>query len=95
MRSINHTITKRSVSHIYMNQVYDILCKQNLYLSGRRLRRMAYLDVYLQNYKQFSLYNKYKKLVNTDASKNQTLVLVIVVGIISSLLALMYKLNFS
>ena len=95
MRSINHTITMRSVSYVYMNQVYDILSKQNLYLSGRRLRRMAYLDVYLQNYKQFSLYNKYKKLVNTDASKNQNLVLVIVIGIISSLLALIYKLNFS
>ena len=95
MRSINHTITKRSVSHIYMNQVYDILCKQNLYLSGRRLRRLAYLDVYLQNYKQFSLYSKYKKLVNNDASKSQNLVLVIVIGIISSLLALIYKLNFS
>jgi hypothetical protein len=93
MRSINHTITKRSVSHIYMNQVYDILCKQNLYLSGRRLRRLAYLDVYLQNYKQFSLYSKYKKLVNNDASKSQNLVLVIVVGIISSLLVLIYKLN--
>jgi len=95
MRSINHTITKRSVSHIYMKQVYDILCKQNLYLSGRRLRRLAYLDVYLQNYKQFSLYSKYKKLVNNDASKSQNLVLVIVIGIISSLLALIYKLNFS
>jgi hypothetical protein len=93
MRSINHTITKRSVSHIYMNQVYDILCKQNLYLSGRRLRRLAYLDVYLQNYKQFSLYSKNKKLVNNDASKSQNLVLVIVVGIISSLLVLIYKLN--
>jgi len=93
MRSINHTITKRSVSHIYMKQVYDILCKQNLYLSGRRLRRLAYLDVYLQNYKQFSLYSKYKKLVNNDASKSQNLVLVIVVGIISSLLVLIYKLN--
>jgi len=78
-----------------MKQVYDILCKQNLYLSGRRLRRLDYLDVYLQNYKQFSLYSKYKKLVNNDASKSQNLVLVIVIGIISSLLALIYKLNFS
>ena len=95
MRSINHTITMRSVSQIYLSQVYDLLCKQNLYLSSRRLRRLAYLDVYLQSYKQFSLYNKYKKLVNSDASKNQTLVLVIVVGIISSLLVLIYKLNFS
>ena len=95
MRSINHTITMRSVSSIYLTQVYDILRKQNLYLSSKRLRRLAYLDVYLQNYKQFSLYNKYKKLVNNDASKNQTLVLVIVVGIISSLLLLIYKINFS
>ena len=95
MRAINHTITTRSVSYLYINQVYDILCKQNLYLSSRRLRRLAYLDVHLQSYKQFSLYNKYKKLVNNDASKNQTLVLVIVLGIISSLLILIYKLNFS
>ncbi len=95
MRSINHTITMRSVSHIYLNQVYDILCKQNLHLSRRRLRRLAYLDVYLQSYTQFNLYNKYKKLVNNDASKNQNLVLIIVVGIISSLLVLIYKLNFS
>ena len=95
MRAINHTITTRSVSYLYITQVYDILCKQNLYLSSRRLRRLAYLDVHLQSYKQFSLYNNYKKLVTNDASKSQTLVLVIVVGIISSLLALIYKLNFS
>ena len=95
MRSINHTITMRSVSQIYLNQVYGILCKQNLYLSRKRLRRLAYLDVYLQSYTQFNLYNKYKKLVNNDASKNQNLVLVIVVAIISSLLTLIYKLNFS
>lgn len=85
----------RIVGYIYINEVYLILSKQNLYLSSRRLRRLAYLDVYLQNYKQFDLYNKYKKLVNNDASKNQNLVLVIVVGIISALLFLIYQLNFS
>ena len=95
MRSINHTITMRSVSQVYLNQVYDILCKQNLYLSRRRLRRLAYLDVYLQSYKQFNLYNEYKKLVNKDASNNQNLVLTIVIAIISSLLILIYKINFS
>jgi hypothetical protein len=95
MRAINHTITMRSVSNTYLIQASDVLCKQNLYLSHRRLRRLAYLDVYLQSYKQFSLYNKYKSLVNNDASKNQTLVLGIVVAIISSLLFLIYKINFS
>lgn len=95
MRQNNHIITMRSVSNVYLNQAYNILCKQDLYLSNKRLRRLAYLDVYLQSYKQFSLYNKYKKLVNKDASKNQNLVLGIVVAIISSLLFLIYKINFS
>ena len=95
MRSNNHIITMRSISYLYLSQVYIILCDQNLYLSSRRLRRLAYLDVYLQSYKQFNLYNKYKKLVNRDASNNQNLVLIIVIAIISSLLFLIYTINFS
>ena len=95
MRSNNHIITMRSISYIYLSQVYVILCDQNLYLSSRRLSRLAYLDVYLQSYKQFNLYNKYKKLVNRDASNNQNLVLIIVIAIISSLLFLIYTINFS
>ena len=85
----------RSISYLYLSQVYVILCDQNLYLSSRMLRRLAYLDVYLQSYKQFNLYNEYKKLVNKDASNNQNLVLTIVIAIISSLLILIYKINFS
>ena len=95
MRSNNHIITMRSISYLYLSQVYVILCDQNLYLSSRRLGRLAYLDVYLQSYKQFNLYNKYKKLVNRDASNNQNLVLIIVIAIISSLLFLIYTINFS
>ena len=76
----------RSVKFSYLKQAYTLLCENGLALSSRRLRRCAYLDVYQQNYKSYLLYNNYKKIVNSDAANNQTIAIIIVVGIIISII---------
>ena len=48
----------RLVNYKYINQVHGILNVNHLSLSSKRLRRLAYLDVYFQSYQQFDLYNK-------------------------------------
>ena len=83
----------RSVNYKYIIQVHDILNKSNMPLSNKRLRRLAYFDVYLQNYKQFDLYNRYKKIVNSDASNNQKITLGVVLIIFSALIIIISKLN--
>ncbi len=83
----------RSVNYKYIIQVHDILNKSNMPLSSKRLRRLAYFDVYLQNYKQFDLYNRYKKIVNSDASNNQKITLGVVLIIFSALIIIISKLN--
>ena len=75
----------RSVKSSYLKQAYSLLSENGVALSNRRLRRCAYLDVHQQNYKSYQLYNNYKKIVNSDAANNQTLAIIIVVGIITSL----------
>ncbi len=75
----------RSVKLSYLKQAYSLLSENGVALSNRRLRRCAYLDVHQQNYKSYQLYNNYKKIVNSDAANNQTLAIIIVVGIITSL----------
>ena len=83
----------RSVNYKYIIQAHDILNKNNMPLSSRRLRRLAYFDVYLQNYKQFNLYNRYKKIVNSDASNNQKITLGVVLIIFAALIIIITKLN--
>ena len=56
----------RSVNHQYIQQAHGILKANLMPLSNRRLRRLAYFDVYFQNYTQLNLYNRYKKIVNSD-----------------------------
>ena len=75
----------RSVKFSYLKQACSLLNKNGVALSNKRLRRCAYLDVHQQNYKSYQLYINYKKIVNSDASKNQTIAIVIVVGIVFSL----------
>ena len=74
----------RSVHYSYLKEARDLLEKSGIAISNSRLRRLSYLDVHQNNYTLFSLYNRYKKIVNSDAANNQIMVLVIVVGLITA-----------
>ena len=71
----------RSVNFKYLTQAYDLLNKQGISISNRRLRRLAYLDVHQSNYRSLALYATYKKIVNSDAANNQTIAIVLVIGL--------------
>jgi len=71
----------RIVNFNYLNQAYLLLKDSGLVLSNKRLRRCAYLDVHQTNYKSYELYNSYKKVVNSDAANNQTIAIIIVLGL--------------
>ena len=72
----------RTVNFNYIKQANELLRNNGKYLSNRRLRRLAYLDVHQNNYKLFLLYMNYKKIMNSDAANNQTIAIVIVIGLI-------------
>ena len=74
----------RIVSYDYLREAYGLLDSNGTKLSNKRLRRMAYLDVHQNNYTTYELYNSYKKIVNSEAANNQLMVLVIVIGLITS-----------
>ena len=74
-------ITMRKVNFNYIKQAYALLISNGKYLSSRRLRRLAYLDVHQNSYKLYLLYMDYKKIMNSDAANNQTIAIVIVVGL--------------
>tara|TARA_B100000035_G_scaffold278218_1_gene257018 strand:+ start:1240 stop:1488 length:249 start_codon:yes stop_codon:yes gene_type:complete len=71
----------RIVNFKYITEASELLRKNGDFLSNRRLRRLAYLDVHMNNYKSYSLYMNYKKIMNNDAANNQTIAIVIVVGL--------------
>ena len=71
----------RIVNYNYIRQAYLLLRNKGKYLSNRRLRRLAYIDVHQNNYKLYLLYLHYKKVVNSDAANNQTIAIVIVVSL--------------
>ena len=71
----------RTVNFNYIRQAYGLLRNNGKFLSNRRLRRLAYLDVHQNNYKLYLLYVDYKKIMNSDAANNQTIAIVIVVGL--------------
>ena len=71
----------RTVNFNYIKQAYELLRNNGKFLSNRRLRRLAYLDVHQNNYKLYLLYVDYKKIMNSDAANNQTIAIVIVVGL--------------
>jgi len=82
----------RSVNHQYIQQAHGILKANLMPLSNRRLRRLAYFDVYFQNYTQLDLYNRYKKIMKSDASHNQMITLAVVLIIFSALIIIVTKL---
>ena len=71
----------RIVNFNYIKQAYGLLRNNGIYLSNRRLRRLAYLDVHQNSYKLYLLYMDYKKIMNSEAANNQTIAIVIVVGL--------------
>ena len=71
----------RNVNFNYIKQAYALLISNGKYLSSKRLRRLAYLDVHQNSYKLYLLYMDYKKIMNSDAANNQTIAIVIVVGL--------------
>ena len=74
----------RIVNFNYIKQAYLLLKDNGKYLSNKRLRRLAYLDVHQYNYKLYLLYLDYKKVMNSDAANNQTIAIVIVVTLIAA-----------
>ena len=75
----------RNVNNTYLNQAKVILNDNKINVSNKRLRRLAYLDVHQLNYKLFSLYNIYKKIITKDAANNQIVVLFIALAILFTL----------
>ena len=71
----------RKVNFNYIQQASLLLRNKGKFLSNKRLRRLAYLDVHTNNYKLYLLYMDYKKIMNSDAANNQTAAIVIVVGL--------------
>jgi hypothetical protein len=79
----------RNVNNTYLNQARVILNDKKINVSNKRLRRLAYLDVHQLNYKLFSLYNIYKKIITKDAANNQIVVLFIALAILFTLVYLL------
>ncbi len=75
----------RNVNNTYLKQAKVILNDKKINVSNKRLRRLAYLDVHQLNYKLFSLYNIYKKIMTKDAANNQIVVLFIALAILFTL----------
>ena len=71
----------RIVNFNYIKQAHRLLRNNGKCLSNRRLRRLAYMDVHQNSYKLYLLYMDYKKIMNSDAANNQTIAIVIVVGL--------------
>ena len=82
----------RSVNYQYIQQAHGILKANLIPLSNRRLRRLAYFDIYFRNYTQLDVYNRYKKIVSSDASHNQMITLAVVLIIFSALIIIVTKL---
>ena len=80
----------RIVSFDYLKEAHGLLNASGTKVSNKRLRRMAYLDVHQNNYTSYELYNGYKKIVNSEAANNQLMVLVIVIGLITSVMLFIF-----
>ena len=80
----------RNVNNTYLCQAKIILNNKKINLSHKRLRRLAYIDVHQLNYNLFSLYNSYKKIITSDASNNQNVVLFIALAILFTLAYLIF-----
>ena len=80
----------RNVNNTYLCQAKIILNNKKINLSHKRLRRLAYIDVHQLNYNLVSLYNSYKKIITSDASNNQIVVLFIALAILFTLAYLIF-----
>jgi hypothetical protein len=80
----------RIVSFDYLKEAYGLLNANGTKVSNKRLRRMAYLDVHMNNYTTYELYNNYKKIVNSEAANNQLMVLIIVIGLITAVMLFIF-----
>ncbi len=80
----------RNVNNTYLSQAKIILNNKKINLSHKRLRRLAYIDVHQLNYNLFSLYKSYKKIITSDASYNQIIVLFIALSILFTLAYLVF-----
>ena len=80
----------RNVNNTYLSQAMIILNNKKINLSHKRLRRLAYIDVHQLNYNLFSLYKSYKKIITSDASYNQIIVLFIALSILFTLAYLVF-----
>ena len=83
----------RIVDYRYIKEVLEIVMKNKINLSSRRIRRLVFLDLYLPNCSNNTLYQKYRKLVSRDASNFQRLVLFIAVSILTVIVIILFKIS--
>ena len=83
----------RAIDYRYIKEVLQIVNKNNINTSSRRIRRLVFLDLYLPNYSNNMLYQKYRKLVSRDASNFQRLVLFIAISILTVVVAILLKIS--
>ena len=81
----------RVIDNKYIVEVADIISKHSMNLSHRRLRRLVFFGLYLPNYTNNLLYQKYRKLVSKDASNFQTLVLFIAISILTAIFVVLFN----
>lgn len=80
----------RIVNFKYIAEASELMKEKDIFLSNKRLRRLAYLDVYKNNYKSYSLYVNYKKIMNNDAANNQTIAVLVVILLIVILTLILF-----
>tara|TARA_B100000614_G_scaffold190488_1_gene171543 strand:+ start:646 stop:924 length:279 start_codon:yes stop_codon:yes gene_type:complete len=83
----------RVIDYRYIREVLEIAIKNKINPSSRRIRRLVFLDLYLPNYANNMLYQKYRKLVSKDASNFQRLVLFIAISILTALAIIVFKIS--
>ncbi len=83
----------RIIDYRYIKEVLEIVTKNKINPSSRRIRRLVFLDLYLPNYTNNTLYQKYRKLVSKDASNFQRLVLFIAISILTVIVAILFRIS--
>ena len=83
----------RAIDYRYIKEVLQIVNKNKINTSSRRIRRLVFLDLYLPNYTNNMLYQKYRKLVSRDASNFQRLVLFIAISILTVIVIVLFKIS--
>jgi len=83
----------RVIDYRYIKEVLEIVTKNQINPSSRRIRRLVFLDLYLPNYSNNILYQKYRRLVSKDASNFQRLVLFIAISILTVIVVILFKIS--